>query len=498
MSFPPHLAHRYLLILLITLATACQPSAGSDLAQAINQAVAKSGIPRAQLGISVRDTRTGKELADLAGDTPRIPASNMKLLTTAAMLSERGDSHVFRTKLLLDGNRLIIVGDGDPALADPDLLKTMRDNDGDPLNVETLLDLWTSAITSSGVRQIDELIVDDRIFDQETMHPHWPDNQVERHYCAQVSGLNFHRNVIWLRPSPHGGIVKMNEMPRAPFLNIKNELKPGGGRTDENLIDPHRDRHGEQIKVLGNIKEPQVKPVEVTIHDPSMFTARLLADRLERRGIPVASIRRPSKQEVFQGRSLEFDVITPLETVARECNHESKNLYAESLLKYLGHARTGKPGSWANGGEALKAIVRERTGTKAEGLVVADGSGMSRFNRIPPSLMTLWLSSFANDSISGPAFDATLPTPGKGTLRTRFARRNLHGCEVMAKTGYINGVSALSGYVVGPDGNRYAFSVIGNDLSKIRPCKTLQESVVEAIAARLGKSATRTSKVGNN
>ena len=200
------------------------------------------------------------------------------------------------------------------------------------------------------------------------------------------------------------------------------------------------------------------------------------------------NIELTKKQEVFQGRSLEFDVITPLETVARECNHESKNLYAESLLKYLGHARTGKPGSWANGGEALKAIVRERTGTKAEGLVVADGSGMSRFNRIPPSLMTLWLSSFANDSISGPAFDATLPTPGKGTLRTRFARRNLHGCEVMAKTGYINGVSCLSGYVTMADGRRYAFSVLVNNVKgTTQPAKRLQEKVVEQIARHFSR-----------
>ena len=123
---------------------------------------------------------------------------------------------------------------------------------------------------------------------------------------------------------------------------------------------------------------------------------------------------------------------------------------------------------------------------------------MSRFNRIPPSLMTRWLSSFANDSVSGPAFDATLPTPGKGTLRTRFARRNLHGCQVMAKTGYINGVSALSGYVTGPDGHRYAFSVMGNDLPKALPCKQLQESVVEAIAKELGQPATRTSAAGSN
>ena len=256
----------------------------------------------------------------MAGNTPRIPASNMKLLTTAAMLSERGNSHVFRTRLVLDGNRLIIVGDGDPALADPDLLRTMQDKDGDPLDVETLLDLWTSAIKNAGVEQIDELIVDDRIFDQKTMHPHWPDDQVERHYCAEVSGLNFHRNVLWLRPVPRAGRVDLNEMPAAPFLPISNQLKSGGGRSGENLIDPHRERLSHPITVLGNIKEPQVKPVEVTIHDPSMFTGRLLADRLARKGIKVASIRRPEDREVFQGRSLEFDVVTPLETVARECN----------------------------------------------------------------------------------------------------------------------------------------------------------------------------------
>lgn len=463
----------------------------AGLSSEINQAITQSGIPRARISVSVRDTKTGREIVDIASGTPRIPASNMKLLSTGGAIDRFPLDHQFRTRLLLDDDQIVIVGHGDPALADPDLLDDMVDENGRQLDVEGLLDLWVRTIRKAGVTRISEVIVDDRIFDRDLLHADWPRNQAQRGYCAEVSGLNFHRNVLALRPQPKPGTIALGESPSAPFLPIHNEMTPGNGKAKANSIDPHRQPLSETITVRGTVVEPQVSPVEITIHDPAMFTGRLLADRLNRAGIAVGSVRRPTDSEVFDQEQVLFDVVTPMRTVVRECNHESKNLYAEALLKHLGHQKTGRPGSWANGSQALVNVVRERTGFDTDGLVIADGSGMSRRNRIPPRLMTRWLATFADSTDTSTFFRASLPSPGAGTLQSRFTSRSLHGCGMVAKTGYINGVSALSGLVIAPDGQTYAFSIMGNDLKDIRRCKKLQETIVETIAADIGQPTSR-------
>lgn len=484
-------------LMLFTIGVICSGSTAlaGNLTSAVEQAINQSKIPRSKLSISIRDANSGREMVDIAGDKPRIPASNMKLLSTGASLDVFPIDHQFRTRLLLDGDRLIIVGQGDPALGDPDLLADMTDQNGTPLDIESLLQLWTDAIAKSGVTRIDELIIDDRIFDRDLLHASWPSNQVQRHYCAEVSGINFHRNIIALRPAPDSDRkrVTLGGSPAAPFLPLTNKLTVANGKSaSKNNIDPHRLPLAEEIVIRGSVGKPQVSPVEVSIHDPAMFTARLIADRLGRRGIQVETVRFAEAQEQLENGTVLFDVVTPLHTVLLECNHESKNMYAEALLKHLGNRYTNRPGSWSNGSRALEEIVRRRTGVDKDGLIVSDGSGMSRLNRIPPSVMTLWLNSFSDDSPKSRAFRKSLPSPGSGTLQNRFGASDLNDCVVVAKSGYINKVSALSGMVIAPDGRCRTFSIMGNDLKRVRDCKRLQEKIVEAITADLASSTTGT------
>ena len=461
-----------------------------NLASAVDKAISQSKIPRSKLSISIRDANNGREMVDIAADKARIPASNMKLLSTGAALDVFPLDHQFRTRLLLDENRLIIIGQGDPALGDPDLLVDMADQDGRPLDIESLLQLWANAIAGSGIDRIEELIIDDRIFDRDLLHASWPANQAQRHYCAEVSGLNFHRNIISLRPAPDSSRARvlLGESPNAPFLPISNKMTVASGKSVSNTIDPHRQPLADDIVIRGSVGKRQVSPVEVSIHEPAMFTARLIADRLDRRGIQVDSIRYAGLDERFDDGTVLFDVVTPLHTVLLECNHESKNMYAEAILKHLGNRFTNRPGSWTNGSQALEEIVQRRTGVDKNSLTVSDGSGMSRLNKIPPSVMTLWLNSFSDDSPRSLAFRKSLPSPGSGTLERRFSSSDLNDCTVVAKSGYINRVSALSGLVFAPDGRCRSFSIMGNDLAKVRGCKRLQEQIVQAITRDLASS----------
>jgi D-alanyl-D-alanine carboxypeptidase/D-alanyl-D-alanine-endopeptidase (penicillin-binding protein 4) len=434
------------------------------------------------VSVSVREAATGRVLVDIRSDVPRIPASNMKLLTTGAALVSLPADHAFGTKVFIDGSRIYLIGDGDPALADPDLLKAMRNSAGEPLDVEQMLSLWADWIVRSAGPDLNEIVVDDRVFDTQFWHPDWPRDQANRHYCAEVGGLNFHRNVLRLRPRPVHGGIELGASPSASSLPIINELKPARPGISTNSIAPLRTAETDTITVRGTVAIQQVVPVEITVHDPGLFTARLLADRLRQRGVDIREVRRIRLNEVPAGSALQLEFKTQLDQVLKQCNHESVNLYAEALLKYLGHTATGQPGSWANGGEALRSVIERRLGRTPVGLIVKDGSGMSRRNKVPPSLMTQWLATFADDTTVSQRFRETLPTPGEGTLGRRFANRNLHGCTMYAKTGYINAVSALSGLVVSPDGRTLTFSIIGNDLKDVRACKQLQDAIVSLIA----------------
>jgi D-alanyl-D-alanine carboxypeptidase/D-alanyl-D-alanine-endopeptidase (penicillin-binding protein 4) len=186
-------------------------------------------------------------------------------------------------------------------------------------------------------------------------------------------------------------------------------------------------------------------------------------------------------------------IATPITTVITRCNQDSENLYAECLLKRLGHEMTGQPGSWANGAAIARAIMHERLDEPSisSGLVIADGSGLSRENRISPRIMTLWLNSFDDDADLSEEFIASLATAGEtGTLSSRFSSVDLHGAAVHAKTGYIDGVSCLSGFVTSSAGQRMSFSIMVNDLtaSRVRNAKKLQEQIVGAMAEHLSRA----------
>src|SRR5690606_33014258 len=137
----------------------------------------------------------GEVLAALEPDKPMIPASNMKVVTTAAALDVLGPEFVFRTELLLQDARgglpeLIVKGDGDPAFGDPILMSQHG------LQVEQLLTSWADAIANTGHKRFARLVVDDRVFDEDLSHDEWPRPDLVKGYGAQVAGLNFYTNVV--------------------------------------------------------------------------------------------------------------------------------------------------------------------------------------------------------------------------------------------------------------------------------------------------------------
>jgi len=482
---------RTILSILLLLA-ASSGSAMASLQGEAEQAIRIHGIDLEDVGIAVVDPSTGRMLVDINASTARIPASNMKLLTSGTAARLLGTEFKYRTRLISTGDDLVVLGSGDPAFGDSLLLERMTDAHGNIMNIESFLDLWTNAAIDAGIKEVDELIIDDRIFDREYIHPSWPSEQLVNRYCAGVAGLNFHRNVVRFYPRPGPRTANINHVsPATGTLDVTNKIKSDRSHPESTLVRVSRKHGTNAITLSGNVTVPMRVPVEVTVHDAPGFFGSLLAERLESRGINVDTVRLATGTDPdFQGPIVGPAIVTPIRLILERCNHDSYNLYAEALLKTIGSKVHGAPGSYANGSRAIHDAVRNQEASHAVNLQVADGSGMSRENRVSPASLAYWLASFHPSRTNDTLFIGSLPTPGQGTLENRFGNRDLGGATVRAKSGYLNGVCSLSGYVLTADGRRLTFSIIVNDENTpARKAKKMQEHIVEQLAHSLASVA---------
>lgn len=459
----------------------------SDVQRLIN----KARLGPAIVGVSIVDLQTGKTLAGFKDNDLFTPASNMKLITSGAALLTLGADFSFTTKIWTVGDRLVIEGDGDPGLADPELLREMGKSPGDL--VEWMVEQARQAGVANSIR---EVVADARAFDDQLVHPTWPADQLSRWYCAEVSGLNFHANVIQVFASPatrEGEAPTLRYEPATQWVQLVNrartvregmsavsvEPQPGGGAGDDN-----------RFVVSGSVRGALDEPIEATTHNGGLILARMIADRLGGAGgggggdKPVARLAKGDENLGVPGVNVAV-VRTRMEEILRRCNGDSHNLYAECLLKRAGRAATGQPGSWANGAALVRMKLRELLGPEAAATVgVADGSGMSRQNKITPAIMTAWLGALQKEKGVGAAYVASMPVAQQdGNMVKRFRGRKLEN-EVRAKSGFINGVRCLSGYVTHPDtGRRVAFSVLINEVpgNMGGKAKELHEDIVESV-----------------
>jgi D-alanyl-D-alanine carboxypeptidase/D-alanyl-D-alanine-endopeptidase (penicillin-binding protein 4) len=492
-------AGRILTLLVAVLVLTASAAAG--LREEVQRLVRTTELGGATVAVSIREADGGTPLVDINARQQMIPASNMKLLTTGAALHTLGPDFRFQTKMLLDGDRLVIVGDGDPAFADPNLLELMGTSTGEGMDLESFLGLWVRPVVDAAGGRISEIIVDDRVFDRQFVHPSWDRAQLNTRSFAEAAGLSFHLNVLHFYPAPRSGhrpsLTRFQ--PRANWLEIRNRGTSDSGPGASNTAWFARAFQTNTLTFYGNVKHAYRDPVPVTVHNAPSFFGQVLADRLRVGGLSVGSTRVAEANETFVGATSVGPVIhTPIDTIIARCNRDSQNLYAECLLKRMGHELTGQPGSWPNGASIIRHAVHDRLGDPALSalLSVADGSGLSRENRVAPAAMTAWLASFHQDEQLASPFIESLAVGGvSGTLRA--ARRpglsssRVSGATVQAKSGYINQVSCLSGYVTMPDGRRRCFSIMVNNLrAPVRRAKDLQDKIVQAVAKDMARQTT--------
>jgi D-alanyl-D-alanine carboxypeptidase/D-alanyl-D-alanine-endopeptidase (penicillin-binding protein 4) len=426
-----------------------------DPAAELRHALGASGVRTSGLGLLAGRAGEAPLLA-VDPDEPRAPASNQKILTAAAAIALLGRDFRFETRIALgEGDDMVVVGEGDPNLSG-------RLFGGDPTRV---LRAMARDVAAKGVKRVRDLVLDASRFDAEYLHPDWPGDQLERWYCAPVAALVYNDSCWDVTVLPGDGPRAPSRIVSQPALlspAILNRCETGShGSAVVHL--GHAEGYDFEVRGLVRLASAGISG-HVTVRDPVRFFGAAFRAALEAEGVRVEGEvregRLPGAREVLHYRS---DLARTLKVMLTN----SQNLYAECVFKRLG------TGSFASAAEALSGALR-RLEVPTAGLTVRDGSGLSKENRV--SARTLWgLLQAMRDE---PVFVDALAAGGEGTLSRRY--RDL-GARVRAKTGTIQGVSTLSGYVTGRDGGRYVFVILANGASTAR-ARRLQDLVVTALA----------------
>ncbi len=441
---------------------------------------------RARVAALVYDITEKRILFGVRPDEPMAPASNMKIVTTAAALDLLGRDYAFTTRLFAPGRvrggtlggDLLLEAGGDPSWC----AKVPG------RGVDQVLSGMARALKSEGIRRVTgKLLVDASFFDREFVHPDWPPGQLQAFYEAPVGALTLAEACITVRIR---GRAKPGIRP-AVFLD-----PPGAGfRLSNRAVTVRRVRGAGLIvgrrgpwtlSVRGRAVRNRTVEFRVAVADPVAFAARVILSGLKRRGISVEGGwgllgGGPSPRKDLPGPI--WTLATPLPAVIRVVNKTSHNLMAEHVFKTLGRLRGGE-GSFAGGRRAVLAWLLGM-GLSTEGIEIRDGSGLSRRNRLTVRVLVSVLTR-AWRSPWGKVFSRSLPVGGvDGTLAARMKAPPLKGA-VLAKTGWIRGASALSGYLLA--GKRVlAFSILVSYPPAVggfnKYCKAAQERLLLDLAS---------------
>jgi len=412
------------------------------------------------ISISVRDAETGAIVADVRGARSMRPASNMKVVTTAAALALLGINGTFETRFELAGpvedgvlrGDLIVRGGGDPVV-----------RDGSGGRVEAFFDPLTAALAKAGIDRIaGDVVLDEGDFLVPGTGPSWPSaNQHWKDYCAFAAGLTLNGGVleaqVTARSAGSKASVQLHPIPTGIKQQIGVTTKAGS------LNDVRVGATSKRVTVGGAIGA-HTGLVDATFRhpDPVGLFGAVLEDRVTQAGISIDGgiVRRrgsPAGVPLLVISSQITDSLVPINTY-------STNAVADQLFFKMGHDFGG--GGTRAGGQTAVSLALDELGVSAQGLVQVDGSGLSRDNRVAPVQLSalLWgaLRGFDRGRGAAQLFKDSLAVMGRsGTLEERMKNQAAAG-HVFAKTGFIDGTSALSGLVVRPDGRALIFSILVN------------------------------------
>jgi D-alanyl-D-alanine carboxypeptidase/D-alanyl-D-alanine-endopeptidase (penicillin-binding protein 4) len=468
-----------------------------DLSAKIDQAIDDSEVREARWGVLVTALKNGHILYSRNADRPFMPASNMKIYTTAVALDTLGGEYRWRTSVYADikpGTEGII--NGDLTLygrGSPDLISKPK---GDAPSLVALAD----KLYQNGVRQVRGNIVGDAsYFRGELFGVGWQWNDLQWYFGAEPSALSIDENSVevTIAPGKQGGAASVTVTPNENVVHVINNTTTGE-RDATTTIGIMRDLSGNDLRVWGDFPTGGSSfSAFVSVHDPALWAATKFRQALIARGIKVdgearsRDFRFAEKDRFDPQKASELSSVDsePLEKIVHTTNKESNNLFAELLLRTIGKERGSSapdPDPRKNRGRgddaAGTAVVMswlQNRGILTRGVAIHDGSGLSRLDLVTPETTAGLLAAMAGNP-AATAFHDSLPIAGHdGTLAGRL--KPVTG-RISAKTGSLTYTHSLSGYAVTSTGEVLVFSIMCNDATADRSAVRVIDEVAALIA----------------
>jgi D-alanyl-D-alanine carboxypeptidase/D-alanyl-D-alanine-endopeptidase (penicillin-binding protein 4) len=433
-----------------------------SLAESLDKFLPDTLFPPANIGLVIGTLDDGRIVYQRNADMLFTPASNQKLVTSAAALSTLGPLHEFRTDVAIDseGGTIYLRGGGDPILTTADL--------------ETLAD---STIVHLPYRPTWTVVADPTRFDTIYWGRGWMWDDAGDPSGMSVAGLSVNANTIDLLVQAGDSLGKPPAIavsPPDPLVTIINNAVVADSVTEPLEAVRSLQHPSNTVTVTGTILRQSRRTLSVAVWEPERYAATLFAAALRRFGVHVAEI---SVGTTPGGAWSAATVTHRLDSIVTYMNKVSDNLSAECLVKTMGARSSSGAGTWREGTHAVRQFL-DSLHIDTLNVVVADGSGLSRYNLTTAGTLFRLLEAMYRTPTLWPVYAASLPIAGQdGTLEYRMRGTNGEGM-VHAKTGSISGVSSLTGFIETVGGRPLGFSMIMENVpGSVRPLRAVQDSI---------------------
>lgn len=447
----------------------------SNLNQEIELIINQPSRQKENWGVVIENIKDNQVLYQVNENKFFIPASNIKLLTTASVLWKLGADFTITTPVYIERestdtnvklnsiNSLIIEGKGDPTFS------------------QKQLNLIAERLREEGIKEVNNLVLIDGFLSSPTTNYTWEFEDIYFYFAVPVNSLILNNNTVNFTLN-HGNInqppsLQWSDELAGKQITIENNVYTRDENTEFNItILPLLARSS--LKMTGDFPlNKESNTWRLAIPNPEQYFQESLIKTLENYEITVKNskiLRDGEKLDKNKQFLLEIES-PPLSELIKITNQESNNLYAEVLLKYLADESVSE---WEN-----LAKISKELGISEDNYKLRDGSGLSRHNLITPTSLVTILKSINNSQYKDIFYNSLAVAGENGTLKNRFVNTNIAN-NLYGKTGTLTGVASLSGYLKTPDYDNLAFTIIVNQ--SIANSATLRNSI-DQIVLLLGR-----------
>ncbi len=442
----------------------------SGIDSAMKKVLAFDALQKSKVGIYAVDVGTNEVVYSLNADQAFNPASNMKLVTAATALETMGPEHVFITRLGAKGDgstidTVYLSGEGDPLLMWEDLLRL------------------ASELRAMGVTKVTGgVVVDDSAFSSGFMPPGYDQKDEDASYRAPVGAVsvNYNAQTVVVRPGlKSGDKARVHLIPPNDHVEIVNNVTTAAGTRAKVGAKSETSGNGTKITLSGSIgQNSEAEHVRKRIDNPTLFSGSAMLTALRTAGIDVDGTVSAGKRPNGV-KTLVYHESPPLAYVVFLMNKWSNNFMAEMLYRMV--AAAGKPADAARSAAFTEKFL-SKAGISTTGFKSLNGSGLYTGNEITPRQL-VELLDWMTERSTYPEFASSLPAAGRdGTLAKRLGK-SITRDTLRGKTGTLNDVTALSGYLVTKSGRTLAYAVLINDPPvRAWTLRRVQDELAEALA----------------